>query len=59
MCIIVFDVNYRPVFSESLLGFGVFSGESMDSVHRRAVHTEVHIETATTYNLSALRNKAF
>ena len=27
MCVIVFDVYYRPVFSESLLGFGVSSGE--------------------------------
>ena len=29
-CIIVFDVCSRPVFSESLLGLGVFSGEFRD-----------------------------
>ena len=27
MCFTVFDVYYRPVFSESLLGFEVSSGE--------------------------------
>ena len=30
MCIITFDVYYRPVLSESLLGFGVLSGKLMD-----------------------------
>ena len=30
MCIIVVGVYYRPVFSESLLGFGVSSGELLD-----------------------------
>ena len=32
VCFIVFDVHYRPVISESPLGFGVSSGESMDTV---------------------------
>ena len=31
-CMIVFDVYYRPAFSESLLGCGVSSEESMDSI---------------------------
>ena len=30
MCIIVSDAYYRPVFSESSLGFGVSSGEFRD-----------------------------
>ena len=32
MCIIVLDVYDRPVFSESLLGFGVSSGEIVDII---------------------------
>ena len=32
MCSSVFDVSCRPVFSESLLGFGVSSGEFLDGV---------------------------
>ena len=30
LCNVVFDVYYHPVFSESLLGFGVSSGEFWD-----------------------------
>ena len=30
MCTIVFDGYHRPVFSESLLGFGIYSGEFRD-----------------------------
>ena len=32
MCIIVFDVHHRPVFSEYLLRFGVSSGKFGDAV---------------------------
>ena len=32
MCIVGFDIHYGPVFSESLLGFGVSSGEFRDLV---------------------------
>ena len=32
-CILVFDVYDRPVFSESLLGFGVSSGEFRDILY--------------------------
>ena len=32
MCVVVFDVYHRPVLSESLLGFGVSSGEFRRSV---------------------------
>ena len=32
MCMIIFDVYYGPVFLESLLGFGVSSDESKESL---------------------------
>ena len=42
VCCIFFDVYYRPVYLESLLGFGVSSGEFMDHV----------VETPTTCSVA-------
>ena len=47
LCNAVFDVHYSPASSESLLGFGVLSGESMDYIYiyiyiYTYIHTYIH-----------------
>ena len=57
ICVIVFDVYYRPVFSESVLGFGVPSWEFGDCCLSSSQLLSVDLHATPSLSVSLFQHR--